>query len=179
MRETSRDKGRMRFHQKGRLVDVGNGVHVFESVQIDFDGPDLPWKVDLEAEIIGERYEITRLSFTRREGDEAITGENLRRVALGELATDLLTYAATRGAQTKKSSHLYREKPTRPRLSDDATLEYVARIYRLAHVTHADPAKAVAQNLELPPATASRWIRRARDKGHLTDTAPRRKKGAK
>jgi hypothetical protein len=172
------NEGRMRLHSKGRLAHVGNGVYVFESVAIDFDSPDLPWKVDLEAEIIGERYEITRLSFARREGDEAITGDNLRRVAVGELATDLLTYAATRGAQTKKSSHLYREKPTRPRPSDEATLEYVARIYRLACVTHADPAKAVAQNLELPSATASRWIRRAREEGHLTDSAPRRKKGA-
>jgi hypothetical protein len=179
MRENRRSEGTTRLHSKGRLVHVGNGVYVFESVGIDFDSPELPWRVDLEAKIIGERYEVTRLSFARREGDDAITGENLRRVAVGELASDLLSYAATRGAQTKKSPHLYREKPTRPRPSDDATLEYVARIYRLAYVTHSDPAKAVAQNLELPPATASRWIRRAREEGHLTETAPRRKKGAR
>jgi hypothetical protein len=147
---------------------VGNGVHVFESVGIDSDSPDLPWKVDLRAEIVGERYEITRLCFARRENDEPITGENLRRIAVGDLAANLLAFAATRGAQTKGASHLYREKPTRPRASDDETLRYVASIYRLAYVVHADPAKAVTENLDLPPATAGRWIRRARDKGYLT-----------
>ena len=53
---------------------------------------------------------------------------------------------------------------------DRETLLWVARIYTVAHALNQAPGKAVQEQLRLTGATASVWIRRARDRGLLHET---------
>lgn len=153
----------------GPLVDLGFGMSASETIRASFDSPDLPCLVEVEATFQGERYEVTSLRCSQRPGDSGVSTDGLRRIRVHHLVTAMLVEHLWKG-----STHVFEDRPVRPRVSDEATLRYVAMIYRSAFVVQADPGKAVAQNLELPPATASRWIKRAREQGFITETAPRR-----
>jgi hypothetical protein len=74
-----------------------------------------------------------------------------------EVMTEVMTM---QGAPSdEKVAQLRKQGPT------DESLEWVAFYYNLAEVLQLPPAKQVEANLGLPSATASRWIKRAKDKG--------------
>jgi hypothetical protein len=64
----------------------------------------------------------------------------------------------------------------------DDSLEWVAYFYNLAGVLGLPPARQVEVGLDLPRTTATKWIRRARDKGLLDGTtnspAPKAPRGS-
>ena len=55
----------------------------------------------------------------------------------------------------------------------DATLLEVADVYRSAHARREPPTKAVMGEWHVSRSTASRWIKRARNAGHLGPARPR------
>src|SRR5260221_14434837 len=57
-------------------------------------------------------------------------------------------------------------------------LDVVARVYSVAMARGDAPTKAVMAHFDLPRATASRWIRSARDLGVLPKTSRGRMRGA-
>lgn len=122
------------------------------------------------------------------EGSPPVSGTTLRAVRVWALVQHALTVAVEHGQanMTEREGHvaivgraveLSDEDVARIRAQGptDESLAVVARFYNLAGVLGLPPAKQVELNLDLPRTTASKWVRRAREKGLLGDPATGRR----
>lgn len=126
----------------------------------DCGGYDLVLEIELE----DGRYHCRQLRMTSREGGPEVTGEALRSVPVAGIVGDgvrSIAHLAAVFGGLRPPDNLAEHGPTRE------ALEWVARIYRLAYAVGDTPKKAVESALDLSPATAGRWVAKAREAGYL------------
>jgi hypothetical protein len=142
------------------------------------DDDELPFDVEINLvfEKAAGRYVAESVRTARRNGVGEITTGGLRAVRVQELiqlGTDSLTEVVLANVdpsiQVLSDDHLAEIKAAGP--GNRESLIWVARIYLVAMALNSPPAKAVAEKLQLSTPTASVWIRRARDRGILTEPA--------
>ncbi|MGZ3141910.1 hypothetical protein ACVDFE_07905 [Lentzea chajnantorensis] len=161
--------------------DVTNFVEVIEDVHVaegtlnlaDYHGFDVTAGVAYD----GERLVVESLCVHRREGGEPVTGEALRKITVQSVLRDSLR-AATKirgglGADLPEGTPVRAQGmitvAEAERLRDEGptaeTLNWVARIYRVADVIGDPPTKAVREAFGISQSTAGNWIGRARSAG--------------
>lgn len=152
------------------LVEIAPGLQVPARgtvVATDCNGYDLHATVELH----GGRYQCRELCITSRDDGSEVTGEAVRSVPVaGVIREGVLSMARATAALggLQPPDGITEHGPTRE------ALEWVARIYRLAYAVGDTPKKAVESALGLPPATAGRWVARAREAGYLAPATPGR-----
>jgi hypothetical protein len=179
-------------------VEIAPGVSVPRLYRVRLDEKTFPECEVLVEVLEGGRAVCRHLRVTARSPNETIDWKTLRRIPIDRLMTETLGLVAEAsidvGGRTLRIAPgslapgegreaLLRQvreklKPAktggRPPLSDDH-LEEVARVYRSAPQT---PAKFVEEYFNrdgyVSRSTISRWIRRARDAGHLGQAIPRK-----
>ena len=144
-------------------------------VLIDVVGePDLTVDVFLRAAFDREllRYVTASVEVRQRDGGPEVTGAELRSIRVQQYLREGLLGAIEVGygpdnlmplqVTEEKRAEIKLEGP-----SSKETLRWVGMIYRAAEAVSMRPAKAVQDQLGLTQATASVWIRRARDTGMM------------
>jgi hypothetical protein len=145
-----------------------------------------PWRIHLWFEAIDGRIECTR--FLMWMGDtpdgqpspegQPVTATALRGVNLGTLIDGLPRAVREQVAAHAQLAAVVERMPVEPRrvgrkpLYDRDHWRKVAEVYRKA--AGRSPTKAVADHFNVSRATASGWVRRARDAGALGETEERR-----
>lgn len=175
----------------GKPREVGHGVYVrlpgtAEIRNVELDGR--LYDVDMELDMTPDGVRPVVVMVRSQADRLPVTGGTLRALRVWELARLALLSGVYRGHHDRDEDgestlKMQRGFPSAPRIADlrrqgptDETLEWVAYFYNLAGVLGLPPAKQVEINLEVPRTTATKWIRRARNKGLLGDpvrlTAP-------
>lgn len=169
-------KGTVPMSGANPLIHVGDHLRVPQLIKITGEAQrsgEQNVVIDAEYSEVSGRYEVRSFTVTADEGEE-ITGETLRSVPV--------TTVLNAGVQSAlQPITLLTAGP----LPDDITeggpttraLQWVAYLYRVALILGAAPIPMVADALELPRSTASRWITRARDRGFLTVQDKRGQRG--
>jgi hypothetical protein len=120
----------------------------------------LPYRVEVDAELRGGRYEATAIRVERKAGGPEVTGEGLRTVPVREIVT--------RGAAEVVSSLLANPAPDLFKRVNDDALRLVADVYRYGVAAGRPPTQHVAEHLfSGVRSTAARWVMRAREGGFL------------
>ncbi len=121
----------------------------------------------------------TAVTVTAHDGSPPVTGTTLRAVRVWDLVQQAILLAAHRGRR-KVANEVTTTEVLTSTLSDadaeqlrlhgptDKSLEWVAHFYNLAQAVGLPPAKQVQLAIGLPRTTATKWIKRARDKGLLS-----------
>jgi hypothetical protein len=133
--------------------------------------------VDVEMELDLTDDGVRPVAITvRSPNGRAVTGADLRAVRVYDLvrvgiASGVLWNQKTEGGDVFVVGGLdeYTVKEIRNDGPVDKSLEWVGRIYELAKVLGLPPAQRVELELGLTRRTATNWIRRARERGFLTD----------
>lgn len=99
-------------------------------------------------------------------------GEERQRLPSEPFGDGHVAVTVVGAARTAEVKALLRREPRAVAMTDEALRE-VADVYRAAHARKQPPTKAVMQEWHVERSTASRWIRRARDAGHLGPARPR------
>jgi hypothetical protein len=132
---------------------------------------DMDLTIDVEYDDKLQRYVARRVEARARDGQE-IRGANLRAVRVQQYVQEGLNGAVTvsrkdgRELEFPIAEDLARELIAAGP-SNQRTMLYVARIYRMAEIMNLPPAREIQTQLHLTAPTASVWIRRARDRGLL------------
>lgn len=144
--------------------------------------------VDYVAALVleGRRYVVQELRILRRDDGPPITSELIRGIPVAmlirgtvsnlvELRTDPDAVYGSDGVRMRAPEQVVITPDERGRLVGagpaDETLLWVARIYVMAELAGDPPAKSVKETLAIPTSTAGYWIRRAKDRGILTQQA--------
>ena len=147
-----------------RWVEL-DGLHVPEVITAVATGPELPFDVEIEAELEGKRMVVRSIRTTRGE----ITSEALREVPVTRiLSNGLVSLVAIMNFAGRNFAAAKAEGPT------DSTLKLVATIYRFASLGGEKPTQAVVELLEIPRSTAARWVQQSRRRGFLGPTEERK-----
>lgn len=151
-------------------TDVVPGVAVQSHATItvaDHRGYDF----ELVVAIHGGKFEVDRLTATRRAGSPPITGETIRTFAVQGFVREFVhrsiaasnpsmqldgTASAFGLLPADQARRLKQQGPTRE------TLEWVATVYRLAELLDDPPTRAVADAFTIAHSTATTWVARAR-----------------
>ena len=159
--------------KKDGVAEIGKGFGIPKRFELEYDGPDVPYKVEMIVTWVAGRLLCASLTCTPKSDGEEVTGEGLRTIPVaGLIRAGVQGYLfrvtkvgrTTRMAPAILPSLEVSEGPT------DEALEWVAIVYRLAHATKFNPTKAVTEALRLPRSTAARWVMSARTKGLLGPT---------
>lgn len=105
----------------------------------------------------------------RRLGWEGINGSLARKLPLGRLSDEaarllMSELQAERGKPARDLESVREMARLGPR---DEVLRLVGELYAEALMHDHKPAKAIADQMELPTSTASRWIRKSRELGYI------------
>lgn len=111
------------------------------------------------------------VTMTMRPGDEPVPMYGTQRLDDGRVAVPAGGLALTRGWRDARKRPVGRPGG-KVRLTDQH-LEEVADVYKRAHGKRQRPTQAVMVEWEVPRSTASRWVRLAREAGHLGPAKPR------
>ena len=153
------------------------GVATFEDAELEGALYDVKMTLDMTAEGIRP----TSVTVTAQQDSPAVTGTTLRALRVWDLAREAILIGVSRGTRTDTKdgsfevgimgSALPNEEVARLRAQGptDETLGWVAYFYKLGDVLGLPPAKQVEVSLQLPRTTASKWVRRAREKGLIAD----------
>lgn len=172
------------------------GIERFTPVWV-FDEPWSPYRVMAEVEATDRGPRCVQLHLVVKSGGEAITPAGLRSVPLGriirmveEALPATVTLDADGNVRTRDPEEErrlranYRRATTRRRnearrwVLDDETLRQVAEVYRDALTAGKPPTAAVEAWFGLNTrGQAARWVKRAREEGHLGAAPGRRLKG--
>lgn len=148
------------------------GVATIENV--DLEGG--LYDVELTLDMTPDGIRPTSVKVTAQAGSPHVTGTTLRAVRVWDLARHAILTGVHRGSSSA-SDGVTRWDLASPALPDteiarlraqgptEETLTEVALLYNFAGVLGLPPAKFVEVNLEIPRTTASKWVRRAREKG--------------
>lgn len=141
------------------------------------DEPGVRFDLDLKVfyDPSTRRYTLDSMTILKRpQWDSTIDSSTVRDIKVQEYLrrglSDLAWIETTDG--TPIPSRLTDEQATAIRKagpSSDDTLRWVARLYTRAWALHVPPAQEVQDQLKLTRPTTSVWLRRARDRGLLTD----------
>lgn len=163
-------------------TEVAPGLFVHLPGYARFEGVELDgyqYSVSLLLDRTEEGIRPTEVSISAPEGSPPISSTTLRALTVHSLTQIALREIAQRG---ESGAHKVRTDGPTTALTDsevaeiraagpvDSSLKAVARFYNLAVAMGEPPAKAVENALGLPRTTASKWVRRARDKGFLAET---------
>lgn len=136
--------------------------------------------VSLTIDVVGGRLGCTRVE-VRAPSGEVVTGTVLRSIPVASIVR---TAAASLVWQTvSRHGDYVTNAPYQPPADFDSSagptdeaLRFVAAAYSLAYILGEPPAKAVERDLGLATSTAGRWIRLARERGHLDISAAQGRK---
>jgi hypothetical protein len=170
------------------ILEIGDGMALVPTFQALIEQDDeLQWgsdresklwmKVDWNAEKF--TYEITQMLVAVEPGGDPISGTTLRSVPVKWILKMCINRAllvrssdGSTAPFTSLHNELVRDQDVARRLADQGpkpeTLAWVARIYTVAKIKLDPPSQIVAEFLEVPPRTASHWIKLARERGHLS-----------
>jgi hypothetical protein len=134
------------------------------------------YTVQMTLDATDEGVRPTSVTVSADKGGPPVTATVFRDVPVGQLTQHAIALAAMRGRRTRTKgtteidvldSALTDEQAELLRLRGptDESLEWAAYFYNLARLVGRPPAREVELSLGLPRTTASKWIRRAREKG--------------
>ena len=155
------------------IAEIGKGFAIPKRFELEYDGDDVPYKVEMVVTWDAGRLVCTSLTCTPKANGEEVTGEGLRTLPVAGLIRAGVQGYLFRVEKVGRSTRLV--PATLPSLESSEgptaeALEWVALVYRLAHATKFNPTKAVTDALRLPRSTAARWVMTARTKGLLGPT---------
>ena len=162
--------------------EVAPGLFMAVPSVAGFAGVDLEgalYDVEMILDMTGEGIRPTSVKVTAQEGSPPVTGTTLRALRVWDLARAAIPAGLSHGVRTEQEdgSFVTQFDPVDSDLSDeevarlrkqgptDETLEWVAYFYNLAGILGLPPAKQVEVSLKVPRTTASKWVRRAKEKG--------------
>ena len=142
------------------------------------------YNLHLELDMTEEGIKPVSVLFASHDESPALTSTTLRSIKLGALTQQVLVRSVQSGQIKMPSDYEIVIDSQGPvsELSDDEvkrireqgptdeSLQWAANFYNLGQVLGLPPAKQVEVNLGLPRTTASKWVRRAREKGLLVDS---------
>ena len=143
------------------------------------------YDVEMTLDMTKEGIRPTSVKVAAQEGSPPVTGTTLRALRVWDLARAAIPLGISRGAQTEQEGGSFVTSTVSNALPDedvarlraqgptDETLGWVAYFYNLAGVLGLPPAKQVEVSLEVPRTTASKWVRRAREKGLIGGEHPK------
>ncbi|WP_134069530.1 hypothetical protein [Mycobacteroides salmoniphilum] len=140
-------------------------------------------QVVMDIDLVNGILQPVSVKVVGRDG-HPVTGTTLRQVPVKGMAANLIqSVIAARedtatGTRVSVGLHspIHLDDAQKARLRDqgpvEESLRAVANFYEFGRVTGYPPAKFVEDNLGLPRTTASKWVRRAREAGFLSDSTP-------
>lgn len=151
----------------GGQVDWGEGLRVWERLNVSVDRPEWPFLVRVDAALEGGRMVAERVEVSRRPGGPPVDGGALREVPVASLV------AAASGAAVVtmgwvgglSSAADIRDLPL------SARHRAVATLYRVALLSGWAPTQTIAEDIGVSRATAGRWIAAARRAGLIDSEA--------
>jgi hypothetical protein len=147
-------------------VALAPGLMVPTSVAVEHsEAQELPYNVRFLAVLRDRRFEIERLTVTPKQDGEPVTTEGLRQLPLARLVRAAVGSLMRGETGPGQRVSFPADVPPVPRGGpDEAVLQHVAAVYRLAHACHEPETKAVASRFGIPASTASKWVMKAREK---------------
>jgi hypothetical protein len=162
--------------------EVAPGLFMAVPAFAGFAGVDLEgalYDVEMILDMTGEGIRPTSVKVTAQEGSPPVTGTTLRALRVWDLARTAIPEGLSQGVRTEQAdgSFVTQFNPVYGDLSDeevarlrkqgptDETLGWVAYSYNLAGILGLPPARQVEVDLGVPRTTASKWVRRAKEKG--------------
>jgi len=124
------------------------------------------YDVEMTLDMTKEGIRPTSVKVAAQEGGPPVTGTTLRALRVWDLARAAIPSTVSNALSDEDVARLRTQGPT------DETLGWVAYFYNLAGVLGVPPARQVEIDLGLPRTTASKWVRRAREKGLIGAQAP-------
>lgn len=177
----------MTYRSQAMPIEIAPGVFIAVPGSALFEGVDLEggmFDVKLELDMTREGIRAVAVTVASQDGATPVALTTLRAVKVWELTQRAIASAVERGYAEGSPDGPYDVTTTSwGQLSDqdaarlraqgptDEALGWVAFHHNLAAVLGLPPAKQVEVNLGLPRSTASKWVRRAREKGLLTRTS--------
>jgi hypothetical protein len=186
-----------RYSQQ-EIIPVGEDVAVLRYTRLDVDEPWLPYLARAIIENIADGPVCVDLRLVRKPGGPPVTPAGLREVPLGRLvriverrqvvmrrrgADPNAGWASSSGTQSRADRAAYRRARARRDASerrwllDDKLLAKVAEVYREGLRLGAHPTARVADYFAIKRGRAARWVKRARETGHLGPAPGRRMQG--
>jgi hypothetical protein len=155
------------------LQDVGGGIAVHPEIDIQVtNDPGVEGIVRIKAvyDPILRRFVAESVELVRSGEGKEVTGTSIRTIRVQEYVHQALDMV---GVYFRRPSGAWvmlndaaDEIPTAKEQGPvPETLAWVARVYRLAEIMNARPAKTVAEEFAIPYPTATNWIARARAAG--------------
>ena len=156
----------------------GDARAVFEG---DVDGARMRVELDLVADLLAQdgapspfvttAVRVSHAGIGRKLGWRGITSTLFRKIPVAGLSEaagrEMDKRLKGRGLVQERNFEELRDLAKRgPK--DDEVLRLVGQLYTEALVGSTSPARDIAEKLGLSQATATRWIRRSRDKGYIT-----------
>jgi hypothetical protein len=157
------------WHASG-VVEVAPGFRIsaqYDSLFRNHNGYDVHISAGITPQF---RLEVAELTVKRTEGGPAVTSEGIRSIAVQSLVREIIQLQIeedaysdgeypTKGFGTLKEEEALRLKKAGP---TQETLEWVARIYKIAELLDKPPTVAVEDAFSVSRSTAGAWIGRAR-----------------
>ena len=130
----------------------------------DSPSPGLRTRIEFLFDFDRREVQAATVAVQSQPGGDSVTGTDLRAVKVAELTAEYVPTLAMKhdGSPVQPAPDEIAELVSRGP-SNGATIQLVADLYLYADAVGLRPAKHVQEVLGLPPATASRWIRRARE----------------
>lgn len=132
------------------------------------------YDVEMTVNLTNEGIRATAVKVTAQPGSPPVTGTILRAVKVWDALREVIVLSTRRGSRLDRGvlvrvEGLSDEKlvALRQQGPTDETLEWVAYFYNLGGVLGLPPAKQVELSFQVPRTTASKWVRRARERGLL------------
>ncbi|MET3949711.1 hypothetical protein [Arthrobacter sp. UYEF36] len=154
-------------------MEVAPGVEISTTYDTTFEDQS-GYDIRVLAEITDQfRIEVSELDIKRRPGGPAVTSEGIRSITVQGLVREMIQIQieedfysggeyASKGFGMLKVEEALRLKKAGP---STETLEWVARIYKVAELLDKPPTIAVEETFEVSRSTAGAWIGRARAAG--------------
>jgi len=167
--------------QSDQLVEVAPGLKCPALLQIEGETDDEVYGFVIEVVPQGGRLVARSVKVHQRVGGPPVTGEAIRSIPVATMVRAaaggiLVEHPDEEGSSIKLLSPIglmggVVPEAYLPRLRQngptDETLQWVARVYRVALLLSDPPTKAVEALFEVPRSTAGRWVAAARRRGFL------------
>ncbi|WP_099299127.1 hypothetical protein [Corynebacterium dentalis] len=158
--------GAFEYAANSQVIGFSSGFEARMPVRLVVpDQPQPGYKTFLEYDYLGGKIGVTSVSVLRDNlGTEEVTSELLRGVRIAEHTRDNLERIVTRfGKQAlPNDSEILTQASIGAK--DPRTLALIETLYKFAELTHQRPAKFIQEKMQLPPATAGRWIKASKQK---------------
>lgn len=148
-------------------------------VHVDEEEP-LPYVVDMEIEYDDDedRFVVTSLKCSKKEGGEGVTTEGLRSIPVSKLVQRAVDHPEFLGELERHEGFVvltpFTPHDITGRGPSDEALRYLAAAYKFSYAIWEPPTQGVMKRLNLPRATAGKWVMLARRRGFLGPTDERR-----